>query len=163
MVPVFTLYKRKKEAEYKMSRNYEINMCEGPLVPRILIYTAPLIVSSMLQLLFNAVDTIVVGRYCGSDALAAVGSTGSLVNLLMNLIVGSLRGLGCSIVPMIVSLLGACAFRILWINTVFVKYHSLKALYVSYPVSWIITFDCHVICYIIVRKGIERKIKNNDF
>lgn len=67
---------------------YEINMCEGPLAGKIILYAVPLILSSMLQLLFNAVDTIVVGRYCGSDSLAAVGSTASLVNLLMNVFIG---------------------------------------------------------------------------
>lgn len=67
---------------------YEMNMCEGPLAGKIILYAVPLMLSSILQLLFNAVDTIVVGRYCGSDALAAVGSTGSLVNLLMNVFIG---------------------------------------------------------------------------
>ncbi len=70
------------------SKKYEMNMCEGSLFKKIFIFAIPLMLSSVLQLLFNAVDTVVVGRYCGSDALAAVGSTGSLVNLLMNLFVG---------------------------------------------------------------------------
>lgn len=69
-------------------KKYEINMTEGPLAGKIILYAVPLMLSSILQLLFNAVDTIVVGRYCGSESLAAVGSTGSLVNLLMNLFVG---------------------------------------------------------------------------
>lgn len=67
---------------------YEMNMCEGPLAGKIMLYAVPLMLSSLLQLLFNAVDTVVVGQYCGEDALAAVGSTGSLVNLLMNVFVG---------------------------------------------------------------------------
>lgn len=67
---------------------YEINMCEGPLAGKIILYAVPLVLSSVLQLLFNAVDIIVVGRYCGSDSLAAVGSTTSLVNLLMNVFIG---------------------------------------------------------------------------
>lgn len=69
-------------------KKYEINMCEGPLAGKIILYAVPLILSSVLQLLFNAVDIIVVGRYCGSDSLAAVGSTTSLVNLLMNVFIG---------------------------------------------------------------------------
>lgn len=72
----------------KGSKKYEINMCEGPLAGKIVLYAVPLILSSVLQLLFNAVDIIVVGRYCGSDSLAAVGSTTSLVNLLMNVFIG---------------------------------------------------------------------------
>jgi putative MATE family efflux protein len=67
---------------------YEINMTQGPLAGKIILYAVPLMLSSILQLLFNAVDTIVVGRYCGSESLAAVGSTSSLVNLLMNLFIG---------------------------------------------------------------------------
>ena len=63
-------------------------MCEGPLVGKMLVFTIPLMFSGILQLLFNAADTIVVGRYAGSEALAAVGSTTALINLLVNLFMG---------------------------------------------------------------------------
>lgn len=72
----------------KQKKNYEMNMCEGPLVGKMLIFTIPLMFSGILQLLFNAADTIVVGRYAGSQALAAVGSTSSLINLLVNMFMG---------------------------------------------------------------------------
>lgn len=72
----------------RQKKSYEINMCEGPLFGKILIFTVPLIFSGILQLLFNAADTIVVGRYAGKEALAAVGSTSSLINLLVNLFMG---------------------------------------------------------------------------
>lgn len=65
-----------------------MNMCEGPLAGKMLIFTIPLMFSGILQLLFNAADTIVVGRYAGKEALAAVGSTSSLINLLVNLFMG---------------------------------------------------------------------------
>ena len=65
-----------------------MNMCEGPLVGKMLVFTIPLMFSGILQLLFNAADTIVVGRYAGSQALAAVGSTSSLINLLVNMFMG---------------------------------------------------------------------------
>ena len=71
---------------------------------------------------------------------------------IMDVMVGSIRGLGYSIMPMIVSLMGACALRILWIFTLFVWHRSLFTLYLSYPVSWGITFLAHVICYWIVRR-----------
>ncbi len=71
-----------------MKKSYEMDMCHGSLTGKILIFTLPLILSNIMQLLFNAVDMIVVGRYCGSSALAAVGSTGSLVNLLINILMG---------------------------------------------------------------------------
>ena len=65
-----------------------MNMCEGPLVGKMLVFTIPLMFSGILQLLFNAADTIVVGRYAGSQALAAVGSTTALINLLVNMFMG---------------------------------------------------------------------------
>lgn len=69
-------------------KKYEMDMCNGPLAGKILMFTFPLMLSNIMQLLFNAVDMIVVGRYCGSNALAAVGSTASLINLLINFFVG---------------------------------------------------------------------------
>jgi len=70
------------------SKKYEIDMIHGPLLGKILLFTLPLMASSILQLLFNAADIVVVGRFAGSEALAAVGSTGSLINLLTNLFMG---------------------------------------------------------------------------
>ena len=71
-----------------MKKTYEIDMCNGPLLGKILRFAIPLILSGMLQLLFNAADVIVVGRYAGNNALAAVGSTAALINLLVNLFMG---------------------------------------------------------------------------
>lgn len=71
-----------------MKKSYEIDMCNGPLFGKILTFSIPLMLSGILQLLFNAADTIVVGRFAGSTALAAVGSTSSLINLLTNLFIG---------------------------------------------------------------------------
>lgn len=72
----------------KQTKKYEMDMCEGALLPKILIYTFPLMLSGILQLLFNAADIIVVGRFVGHSALAAVGSTSSLINLLINVFMG---------------------------------------------------------------------------
>lgn len=71
-----------------MTKKYEINMCEGPLLPKLVLFAVPLMLSSILQLLYNAADVIVVGRFAGSSALAAVSSTGSLINLIVNLFIG---------------------------------------------------------------------------
>lgn len=70
-----------------MSRN-QINMTEGSVLTKLLQFSIPLIFSSILQLLFNAADLAVVGKFAGDNSLAAVGSTGSLVNLLVNLFTG---------------------------------------------------------------------------
>lgn len=69
-------------------KKYEIDMCNGPLLSKILIYAIPLIASGILQLLFNAADMVVAGRYAGSEALGAVGATSSLINLLINVFIG---------------------------------------------------------------------------
>ena len=74
--------------EKKMQKSYEMDMCSGPLFGKILLFTLPLMLSGILQLLFNAADVVVVGRFAGNEALAAVGSTGSLTNLLVNLFIG---------------------------------------------------------------------------
>ena len=63
-------------------------MLDGPLLPNIIKFTIPLMLSSILQLLFNAADIVVVGQYAGDASLGAVGCTGSLINLLTNLFVG---------------------------------------------------------------------------
>lgn len=71
-------------------KSYEIDMCNGPLLGKLLIFSLPLMLSGILQLLFNAADLIVVGRYAQdtNTALAAVGSTGSLTNLIINVFIG---------------------------------------------------------------------------
>ena len=71
-----------------MKKSYEIDMCHGPLLGKILLFVLPLVLSNILQLLFNAADIVVVGRYVGSQALAAVGSTSSLIQLITNVFVG---------------------------------------------------------------------------
>ena len=70
---------------------------------------------------------------------------------------GVVRGLGYSIMPMLVSMVGACVFRVIWIFTVFRMYHTLFTLYVSYPISWVLTVIAHMICYLIVRRRIFPK------
>lgn len=72
----------------KSEQKYEIDMVHGPILRKMLLFTIPLMCSSILQLLFNAADIIVVGRFAGDNALAAVGSNTALINLLVNLFVG---------------------------------------------------------------------------
>lgn len=69
-------------------KSYEIDMCSGSILPKVLRFSIPLTLSTMLQLLFNAADVVVVGRYAGDNSLAAVGSNTSLINLLTNLFLG---------------------------------------------------------------------------
>ena len=75
---------------------YEIDMTSGPLIPKLLQFSLPLVLTGMLQLLYNAADVIVVGNFAGHTALAAVSSTGSLINLLINVFMG--MSVGASVV-----------------------------------------------------------------
>ncbi len=81
---------------------------------------------------------------CGTYALCG----------LMDVMVGGIRGLGYAIMPMIVSLLGACGLRLIWLATIFKlpQFHTIRTIYMSYPVSRAITVLAHVVCYIIIRK-----------
>ena len=77
----FSLRKRSRSSRV-------IHMTEGPLLTTVLYYSIPLMISSLLQLVFNAADTIVVGQFAGNEALAAVGSVGSLYNMIISLFIG---------------------------------------------------------------------------
>ncbi len=81
----------------------EINMSEGPLFGNLIRFTVPVILTGILQLLFNAADLVVVGRFCGSNSVAAVGSTSSLINLIINLFIG----LGAGVNVVVAQSLGA--------------------------------------------------------
>ena len=82
---------------------------------------------------------------------------------LVDVVVGDLRGLGSSTTPMIVSIIGICGLRIAWIylvfnpNTNFIDVRDLNLLYISYPISWIVTFSILITCYIVLYKKVKRK------
>ena len=93
----------------------------------------------------------------GMNRLTIIGTTYCICGL-MDCMVGGLRGMGYSVMPMFVSLTGACAFRILWIYTIFAMNRTLQTLYISYPVSWGITFAAHLTCYLLVLKKVKKKM-----
>lgn len=74
---------------------------------------------------------------------------------IMDVMVGAIRGIGYTILPTVVSLIGACALRLVWLATVFQipKYHTIKTVYMSYPITWAVTILAHIICYIIIRRN----------
>ncbi len=78
---------------------------------------------------------------------------------IMDVMVGALRGIGYSVMPMIVSLMGACVFRLVWIATIFHmdRFHSVQVVYDSYPISWIVTNIVHIICFMWAMKKIMRE------
>lgn len=77
-------------------KQHQKSMLQGPLFLNIVTYTIPIILTSLLQLLFNAADLVIVGRFCGSISVAAVGATGSITNLVVNMFVGLSIGAGVS-------------------------------------------------------------------
>ena len=78
-------------------KNKNNSMLQGPVLWGVISYTVPIILTSVLQLLFNAADLIIVGRFCGSVSVAAVGATGSITNLIVNLFIGLSVGAGVTV------------------------------------------------------------------
>ncbi|MDD3217556.1 MAG: MATE family efflux transporter [Lachnospiraceae bacterium] len=80
---------------------------------------------------------------------------------IMDVMVGSLRGLGYSVTPMIISLIGACGLRMVWLATLFQmeEFHTISMVYWSYPVSWVITLAAHIVCFMIVRAKLPDRKK----
>jgi Na+-driven multidrug efflux pump len=71
---------------------------------------------------------------------------------MMEVMVGLLRGMGSSVTPMVVSILGACVLRIVSILTIYPLDPTLTTLYISYPVSWLVTFTIHTVCYLVIKR-----------
>ena len=104
--------------------------------------------------------------YSNSDTVVAAGMARIAIMFplyilcgLMDVIVGSIRGIGYSITPMIVTLLGACAFRVVWIATIFrvPQFHTPETIYWSYPISWALTFLTHLVCLVIMMRRLYRR------
>ena len=111
-----------------------------------------LVLGVPLMSLYNPEEQVIA---CGMVRMGIIMPTYFLCGL-MDVMVGQLRGIGYSIMPMIVSLTGACLLRIVWILTVFARNHTLTVLYMSYPVSWFVTFAIHFLCYMfIARKRLD--------
>ena len=78
---------------------------------------------------------------------------------LMEVMCGMVRGLGKSWLPMIVTIFGACILRIIWIYTIFAWDHTLPALYISYPISWVVTAAMHAVCFAVYWKRLRRQLE----
>lgn len=115
---------------------------------------AYLLGSPLLSIYSNSADVIAAGLIRMRYILTSYFLCG-----MMDVMVGMLRGLGCSVTPMIVSLAGACGLRILWISTVFQveKYHQIETVYISYPITWAITFAAHVVCFAVIWHRVKKK------
>lgn len=107
-----------------------------------------------------------IGFYTDSPAVVTAGVNRLVIIAasysvcgMMDVVVGALRGLGYSFMPMIVSLVGVCALRLIWIATVFQleQFHKIEVIYYTYPISWTVTLIAHLICFFTVKKMIKRK------
>lgn len=109
---------------------------------------------TLLRLYTNS-DVVVLA---GMDRLRIVARTYALCGM-MDTMVGALRGLGYSIVPMFISVIGACGLRLFWIFTFFrmEQFHTVQSLYATYPVSWLVTLTAYIISFIIIRKKLDRR------
>ncbi|MCI5578428.1 MAG: MATE family efflux transporter [Oscillospiraceae bacterium] len=110
----------------------------------------------LLSIYSNSDDVIAAGIV----RLGIISTTYALCGC-MDVMVGMMRGIGYSIMPMIVSLIGACGLRILWIATVFQipQYHTVTTVYLSYPITWTVTLLAHIVCWIIVWNKLKKKQK----
>lgn len=143
------------------ARNYKrigkiLLICEAMVVVVGLLMgnAAYLFGGTLLQLYSTEAEVI---RF-GLMRLSIISTTYCLCGL-MDVIVGSLRGMGYSIMPMLVSLTGACLFRVVWVYTIFQQYRSLETLYISYPISWTLTFLVHLVCFLVVYTKLMKQIK----
>ncbi|MBQ4496142.1 MAG: MATE family efflux transporter [Spirochaetaceae bacterium] len=122
----------------------------GAAAGSLLLYFGP----SVMRLFSADADVIKAGMV----RLSIILSTYFLCGM-MDVMVGGLRGIGYSVTPMIVSLIGACGLRLVWISTVFQipKFHMPATVYLSYPASWLVTFCVHVICFVIFYRRVLRQ------
>ena len=126
-------------------------MCIVTLIGLVLGNGAHLLGNHLLHIYSDDLEVISFGM----QRLSVISVTYCLCGM-MDVFAGTIRGLGYSMLPMIVSLIGACVFRIIWIFTAFRAQHTLFILYASYPISWILTILAHFVCYLIVRKKVFR-------
>lgn len=93
---------------------------------------------------------------CGMEILLYTTVTYFMCGI-MDLFPGALRGMGCSAIPMLLSVIGTVGTRVVWIFMVFPKHRSLDVLFISYPASWLVTIALQVVCYYFVRKKVKSK------
>ncbi|HIV85674.1 MAG TPA: MATE family efflux transporter [Candidatus Monoglobus merdigallinarum] len=113
---------------------------------------------TMLSIYTSSPEVIAAGM----QRLNIISRTYALCGI-MDVMVGSLRGIGYSVIPMIVSLIGVCVLRLVWIWSLFSieSLHVIETVYFSYPVSWLITFLTLLCCFLAVRRNLDRRIKTH--
>ena len=122
----------------------------------------------VLGLLANLLGTQLLGIYSSDPAVIDYGLIRLRITCmfqfaggLMGVMVGVLRGMGASLIPMIITISSVCGFRVVWIFTVFAASPTLQTLYVSYPVTWALAALFDVICFFFVKRHVQKKMQEN--
>jgi len=145
------------------SQNFGARKFEN--VKKVLLHSSicVLVIGSVLGIGATMAGETLCGIYSSDPAVIAAG-----VNRLalicrmyavcgvMDVLSGSMRGIGYSVLPMVVSLMGSCALRLVWVATVFRMVGTINSLYISYPISWTLTAAVHLLCFVFAM----RKLKN---
>lgn len=132
--------------EYKRIKKISIECIACVIIVGLLLGNATYLLGHPLLSIYSKSEEVIL---FGIRRLSIVSTMYCLCGV-MDVCVGCLRGVGYSFLPMVVSLLGACGIRIIWIFTIFAQHHDLKVLYISYPVSWTITAGVHIICILVL-------------
>ena len=103
---------------------------------------------------FYSSDAAVIAA--GYERLRVICGTYLLCGI-MDTLASSLRGLGYSVLPMVVSLVGSCLLRLVWIATIFQLNRTPFMLYISYPISWVLTAAVHLACLLVVRHKMRQR------
>jgi putative MATE family efflux protein len=151
-----------------VSANYGAQKKEN--IKKSIIYSSGLVI--LMNLIVGAIVLVfqnqLLGLYVHTEEAMEAGRQRIIIIALtyflcglMDVLANSLRGIGYSVLPMIVSLAGVCGIRIFWIYTIFPmeNFNNIQSLSVSYPISWIVTASIHLICFILMFKKIKFKTK----
>ncbi|MBO5564703.1 MAG: MATE family efflux transporter [Lachnospiraceae bacterium] len=122
------------------------------------------VIGLVLGILFNLGGPLLLSIYTTRQETIRYGMTRLLYISLpycicgcMDTICGAVRGMGRSILPMIVSLFGSCVFRVIWVLAVFPQFRSIETLYISYPISWAMTALLHYLCFRLILRGVMQR------
>ena len=124
------------------------NMTEGSPVSLILRFALPIFISQVFQQLYSTADAFIVGKYLGTNAFAAVSSSGTLIMLLTSLFIGTAMGAGRAVVPMMIMLSVWCVIRIIYIMLVVHFIGEIGYIYWAYPLTWAISSTIYLIYYL---------------
>lgn len=126
-----------------------------------------LVLGTLLGIFVYMLRPVLIGIYSSDPDVISAGSVILSISCLtyglcalMDMIPCVVRGMGASFAPMLISVTGVVGLRFVWIFGYFPSHHTLWDLFLSYPISWIITVTAHVICYIVVRKKIEKPVND---